>query len=112
MAQFVIEGHVVDSNTAPIPFTSVYDKVNKNGSYTNVNGYFKLELEALPITLVFSNVGYNTKEILISEPKRVTVILEERILELNEVTIQGRKLTSKHLGSPNKEKRCGISTCV
>jgi len=104
MAQFVIEGHVIDSNTAPIPFTSVYSKVSKKGSYTNVNGYFKLELEALPITLVFSNVGYNTKEILISEPKRVTVMLEERILELNEVTIQGRKLTSKHIGSPKRRR--------
>ncbi|MBC6425724.1 MAG: carboxypeptidase-like regulatory domain-containing protein [Ekhidna sp.] len=104
MAQFVIEGYVINRDTTPIPFTSVYNEASKNISYANINGYFKLELDALPITLTFSSIGYHTKEILISESGLITVVLEERILELNEVIVQSRKLEHKYIGSPKKRR--------
>ena len=61
-----INGYVYDKKTQePLIGIAVIEKDTENGTTTNLDGYFELEVNTTPIILVFSYVGAITKEELI-----------------------------------------------
>ena len=62
-----IKGRVVNENGEPMEGVSVVIKGTKQGTVTNKNGEFVLELDAYPAVLVFSSVGYEDWEKEITE---------------------------------------------
>ena len=104
-AQYSIEGYIHNRENNVIPYTAIYDSLNDQGTYSDINGYFKLNVKELPVTLNFSNVGYNTKRRkILDEQKSLKIILEERVTVLNEVVVQVNQPQSKYIGSPKKDK--------
>ena len=101
---FLVKGKIVDSLNNPIPYTSIYDSISDQGTYSDINGYFILEVIKLPITLRFSNVGYNSKMVEIVNSKSKNIMLDEKVINLNKITITAEQYRSKYLGSPKKEK--------
>jgi len=64
-----ISGHVLDTQTnLPIPYATIYNKTNQSGTITNDDGYFKLAQLSVNDTLVFSFVGYEKLQIVVSKP--------------------------------------------
>jgi hypothetical protein len=94
-AQTVYEGQVIDNATElPIPYVTV--KLLKAGiaMQTNEQGYFNITVSApLPNDkLVFSFVGYKTKELAtLAYQKQMFILLEASNTQLKEVTISARK---------------------
>lgn len=68
----VIDGEFVD----PLPFANVIIKGTSTGTTTDFDGKYELELEPGTYTLVYSYVGYETKEIsdIIVKANEVTTI--------------------------------------
>lgn len=84
-----ITGIVTDSaNGEPIPGVSVYVKGTTNGTLTDPNGSYSLNVEK-GNTLVFSFIGYTTYEVVINNQSTIDVSLKTDVVSLNEVVAIG-----------------------
>ncbi|MGA0967216.1 MAG: carboxypeptidase-like regulatory domain-containing protein, partial [Flavobacteriaceae bacterium] len=63
-SQFGITGTVIDGDfNEPLPFANILVKETGEGATSDFDGKYTLELESGTYTLVFSFVGYETKQI-------------------------------------------------
>lgn len=87
-AQITVSGYVSDAN-GPIPGANVVLKGTNKGVATNFDGVFTLDNAPSNGVLVFSFIGYKTKEVLINNQKQINVILESDSAALDEVIVIG-----------------------
>ena len=95
-----ISGKVTDDKGTPIPSASVVIKSNKNkGAAANEAGIYKITA-AKGNVLVFSSVGFSTKEITVGASNVINVTLNSTGSDLSEVvvTAMGIKRSDKALG--------------
>lgn len=85
-----IKGKVIDEKGAPLPFVNVLEKETVNGVSTDDNGEFTLNVKKIPVTLVFSSVGFSTLEKTVYKTSYVTVVLREDNV-LDEVVLTGNR---------------------
>ena len=87
--QFVT-GKVIDASTKePLVGVSVLVKGTKNGVITNIDGDYSLNISSSDAVLVFSYLGYQTKELSTNGKSVVDVFLSEENQLLNEVVVVG-----------------------
>jgi CarboxypepD_reg-like domain/Secretion system C-terminal sorting domain len=69
-----VSGRLVDNKGASIPYATVMIKGTRSGVAADVNGNFSIGpfIDRSPATLVFSSVGFETKEITIDSNKAGT----------------------------------------
>jgi len=84
-----VGGTVKDAKGAGIPGVTVVVKGTKNGTVTNPDGSFRLELATGRETLVFSSIGFKTQEIAVNGRAIITVTLVDDAAALNEVVVVG-----------------------
>lgn len=99
-AQKKITGTVSDA-TGGLPGVSIIEKGTTNGIDTDIDGNFSIQVADDNAVLVFSYVGYKTKEVTISGKTNLIVLLEEDSEQLEEVVINalGLQVDKKTLGS-------------
>ncbi|WP_338392905.1 SusC/RagA family TonB-linked outer membrane protein [Fulvitalea axinellae] len=83
-----LPGIVKGKDGEPLIGVSVAEKGTSNGTITNVEGRFSLNV-SLPTTLVFSYVGYMPKEIEVKGQATLEVSLTPNVKELEEVVVVG-----------------------
>lgn len=88
-----IKGRVLDQNGTPIPSVSVKIKNTKNVVVTTADGWFNLTVPNEKTTLVFSYVGYVTREVLASQ--NMTVVMQEENNLLNDLVVVGYGISKK-----------------
>ncbi|MDR1624387.1 MAG: TonB-dependent receptor [Tannerellaceae bacterium] len=91
-SQTTIKGLVVDATTEePVTGASVILKSTTNGTSTDVNGAFTLQVtKALPVTLSIRLIGYKSQEIDVYDAQEPAIIyLSEDLNLLDEVVITG-----------------------
>ncbi len=81
-----ISGQVVDDNNLPLPGATVLVKGTTNGTSTDFDGKYSINLNTGNI-LVFSYVGYVTQEVQIGTSNTINVILKEDATALEEVVV-------------------------
>jgi TonB-dependent starch-binding outer membrane protein SusC len=86
---FSVAGKVTDDSGAPLPGVSIMLKGTQQGTITNVEGDYKLTVSRLPVLLVFSFVGYISKEIEINNETYHAVRLTADTKALEEVVVVG-----------------------
>ncbi|UII28816.1 von Willebrand factor type A domain-containing protein [Fulvivirga maritima] len=90
-----VTGEVIDANDgSPMPGVSVIIKGNTVGVYTDVAGRYEIEVNS-ENELVFSFVGYKTKEVQVGTKSVINVALETDEAELEEVIVAGYSQKSK-----------------
>jgi len=95
-----LEGVVVDEFNQPIPGVNIIEKDTENGVISDFEGQFNMSLSAQAV-LVFSYVGYETKEVSVAGRSQLRVVLSSGVA-LSEVFLVGSR-------SP---KRTRIDTAV
>ena len=85
-----IKGKVTDESGAPLPYVNVLEKDTTNGVSTDENGEFVLGVKQIPVTLVFSSVGFSTLEETVYKTSYVAVTLKENNV-LDEVVLTGNR---------------------
>ena len=101
-AQRTISGKVTDATTGePLIGATVLVQDFAEGSSTNVDGSYSLELPEGATVLVFSYVGYLTQDITVGAENVINVTLSEGI-SVNEVVVDA-------LGIEREEKSLGYS---
>ena len=83
-----IRGSVVTKGES-FPGVTVIEKGTLNGTVTNISGEYQLQLSSKDPVLVFSFMGYTTKEVKVNNQTRIDVTMEENILGLDEVVVIG-----------------------
>ncbi|MFN8336457.1 MAG: TonB-dependent receptor [Cyclobacteriaceae bacterium] len=82
-----VSGVVKDATGSPMPGVSVVVKGTTSGTTTDGDGVYKIKMGSG--TLVFSFIGYTTKEIVVENQSIVDVVLEESAIGLEEIVVVG-----------------------
>ena len=86
-----IKGKVTDNSGEALSFMNVVEKGTTNGTTTDENGEFSLDVKKLPTTISVSSLGFKTVEKKITDASYVTIVLEEDNLALDEVVLVGSR---------------------
>lgn len=97
-AQTKISGQIKDSSGFPLAYVNVFFKNTSEGTISNEDGKFYLESKTSHSTVVFSFMGYTTREVEISQRNvfEMQVVLEESADSLDEVVVYTGKTSKKN----------------
>ncbi|SEB65841.1 TonB-linked outer membrane protein, SusC/RagA family [Maribacter dokdonensis] len=99
-AQETITGTVKDTDGNTIPYVNIVLSGTLNGTTTNENGIYTINVPNLSGALEFSVLGYETKIITINNRRTIDIVLGDSSEVLDEVvlTALGLKRETKELG--------------
>lgn len=84
-----VTGKVVDENDQPLPGVNVVEKGTTNGTTTDTDGGFRLNVANANSILVFSFIGYEIQEVPVRDQTSFSVQLSPSIESLEEVVVVG-----------------------
>lgn len=91
-----VTGTVKDEHNQPMPGVTVRTKArNAVTAITNADGYFSLEVPEGPNVLVFSFIGYQTREITVNGNAPIDVRLQPAAGSIDEVQVIGYSTTTR-----------------
>lgn len=88
-AQDMVTGMVTDAQNVPLPGASVLEKGTSNGTTTDFDGNFTLEVTDGNAVLEVSYIGYATLEMPLNGQSNVTIQLLQDSAQLEEVVVVG-----------------------
>ena len=88
-AQQTVSGSVSDSEGVPLPGASVLEKGTTNGTQSDFDGNFTLDVSGPNAVLVISYIGFAAQEIPVDGQDTISVALEESAAGLEEVVVIG-----------------------
>ena len=88
-ADINVSGRVIDENGSGLPGVSVVVKGTNQGTTTDTDGRFRVVVPNASATLVFSFVGYGSKEVVVGSQTSLAVTLTPGDQSLNEVVVVG-----------------------
>ena len=90
-----IRGKVVGNDGESLPFINVIEKGTTNGTTTDENGEFSLNVNQLPATVVVSSIGFESLERKVTSGDYFTVTLSEDSVSLDEIVLVGSRNKSR-----------------
>lgn len=90
-SQTKISGKIVNQKGEAVPFASIVEAETSNGTTSDENGVFQLNVTKLPTTVEISYVGFKTKKQTISTTANVKITLQEESVGLQEVVVTGNR---------------------
>jgi TonB-linked SusC/RagA family outer membrane protein len=90
-----ITGTVSDEKGAPLPGSTVQLRGTTTGGLADLNGKYSIEVPGQNSTIVFSFVGYVTKEVQVLNQTVINVSLREDVQGLEEVVVVGYSTQKK-----------------
>lgn len=95
-----------EEDKMPIPGVTVSVKGTNNGTITDINGFYSIEIKLPTDILIFSFVGMQTQEVPVNGQTKIDVVLKTTSKNLEEVVVvgyssQNKKLITGSIGSVN-----------
>ncbi|HTE30418.1 MAG TPA: TonB-dependent receptor [Chryseolinea sp.] len=87
--EFTVNGTVTSETGEPMPGVNVLEKGTTNGAVTDSNGKYAIAAASGDAILVFSFIGYTTKEVSIGNRSTIDLSLEADLTTLQEVVVVG-----------------------
>ena len=94
VVQATVTGTITDENGEPLPGASIVEKGTSNGTITDIDGNFNLNISNDAVLSV-SFVGYSPREIVVNGRSTIEVSLEPDLTSLEEVVVIGYGTASK-----------------
>lgn len=101
LAEITVSGQIKDAQTnQPIPGVNVILKASTTGTTTDANGKFKITVQKSEDVLIFSFIGYTSKEEIVGTRTEINITLADDQQLLNEVVVTalGIKREERSLG--------------
>ncbi len=92
-----VTGTVTDEDGIPLPGVNVIIKGTTQGTITDVNGGYSLQVPDENTVLQFSYVGYELKEVVVGTQLVIDVVLIQEVTKLDEIVVVGYGTSSKKL---------------
>ncbi len=86
-AQFSVRGTVSDTEGAPVMGATVLEKGTSNGTITDLNGKYSLQVKNSSAVLTFSYVGMTTLDIPVAGKAQVNATLTTSAVNIDEVVV-------------------------
>ncbi|MDD4920877.1 MAG: TonB-dependent receptor [Bacteroidales bacterium] len=86
---FIVEGKVLSQENEPLAGVGVTIKNTTNGTATDTNGHYSIKVPDKNAILLFSILGFKTKEVVVGSQKNIIVKLEESMIQLDNVVVVG-----------------------
>lgn len=84
-----VEGKITDATGLSLPGVNIVEKGTKNGTSTDFEGSFKINVSNSKAILVISYLGFQTQEVAVAGKSKVNVSLAEESNALTEVVVVG-----------------------
>lgn len=84
-----IEGKITDATGLSLPGVNIQEKGTKNGTSTDFEGSFKINVTNSKAVLIISYLGFQTQEVSVAGKTTINVSLAEQSNSLNEVVVVG-----------------------
>lgn len=84
-----ITGSITDTSGMPLIGITIEEKGTTNVVMSDFDGNYSITPSKPNATLIFSSIGYASKEITISNKSQIDVVLEEDVSQLEEVLVVG-----------------------
>ncbi len=84
-----VTGIVRGVNGQPLGDVSVTIKGTSKGTLTDKDGKFSIEINSKEPVLVFSSVGYRSREVKVSNQNNIDIVLNEEVKSLSDVIVVG-----------------------
>ncbi|MBO9617402.1 MAG: TonB-dependent receptor [Niabella sp.] len=88
-AATTVSGIVTNNKGTALAGVTVAEKNGTNKTQTNASGYFKLENSRDNRVLLFTMVGYTSKEVEVGDAAQIAVVLEQDVLSLSDIVVIG-----------------------
>lgn len=99
----IIKGKIVDyENNSGIKNAHIINPDNFRGTISDSNGFFEISKENNINKLIVSCIGYKDTVLIINEIKESTIRLRKAYIQIEEVSVYGKKLEEKYLGLNKK----------
>jgi TonB-linked SusC/RagA family outer membrane protein len=86
----IVKGTVSDTNNSPLPGVAIIVKGNeKNGTESDFDGNFSIQIEKPETTLIFLYLGYKSQEVVVDSQTTINVVLAEDTHSLDEIVLVG-----------------------
>ncbi|PAM93642.1 SusC/RagA family TonB-linked outer membrane protein [Flavobacterium sp. IR1] len=85
----VIQGKITDASGLSLPGVNIQEKGTKNGTSTDFEGGFKINVTNNKAILIISYLGFQTQEVSVAGKAKVNVSLAEQSNSLSEVVVVG-----------------------
>ena len=98
----LIRGQVLSSEDGqPLPGVNVIIRGTTVGTVTDANGKYQIAIEAINPKLVFSFIGFQTKEVQVGNQKELNINLGSDLTQLSEVVVTGAAARDDSQNVPN-----------
>jgi len=87
IAQSTVKGRIVDQKQDPLVGASIIEKGTTNGTISDVNGNYTINITSSNPILQFAFIGYATQEITVNRQTVINVTLAEDVTQLGEVVV-------------------------
>ena len=91
-----VSGSVRNEQNEPIPGANVVIKGTTQGTVTNVDGEFTIQVNSQETTLTFSFIGYLSQDVNVDGKKVLNITLQEETKDIGEVVVMGYSDKSKN----------------
>lgn len=91
----VVSGTVTDESGSPLPGVNVILKGTAQGTATDANGQFNLNVTGNGDVLTFSFIGYTTAEVVVGAQTNINVSMNLDVQTLSELVVTGYTLQEK-----------------
>jgi len=95
--QRTVTGNVKDSNGVPIQGASVFIVGTNNGTTTDANGNFSLEVSGSNPVVSVTYIGYLKSEVTVGNQQNLNIVLQESLGDLDEIVVVGYGTQKKKL---------------
>lgn len=86
----MVQGTVTDGDTGqPLPGVNIVVEDTQIGTTTDAEGSYQIEVPGPDAVLIFSFVGYRTREVRVGDREVINVTLQEAVGRLEEVVVTG-----------------------
>ncbi|MAU15163.1 MAG: SusC/RagA family TonB-linked outer membrane protein [Muricauda sp.] len=86
---FKVEGSVLDANGSPLPGATIVEKGTSNGTTTDFDGFFTLDVSGTKVILQISYLGFKTQNVSVDAGTTITVTMDQDSNALEEVVVVG-----------------------
>jgi TonB-linked SusC/RagA family outer membrane protein len=110
-----ITGKVTAEGEGPLPGVNVTVQGTTTGAITDLNGGYSIKVPGTSAVLVFSSIGYSTKQVAVGTQTVIDVVLQSDVTALSEVVVTGytsqrRKDLTGSVGTVEPAKLTAVPT--
>jgi TonB-linked SusC/RagA family outer membrane protein len=110
-----ITGKVTAEGEGPLPGVNVTVQGTTTGAITDLNGGYSIKVPGTAAVLVYSSIGYTTKQVVVGTQTVIDMVLQSDVTALSEVVVTGytsqrRKDLTGSVGTVESAKLTAVPT--